>query len=127
MNRLLTPKVIVVFVACYSATLFATTNNNDSDNPLTTASPKQPVENIPMVTTSSRGQLLYENHCTVCHDSGVHIRAQRKARSTTDIHKWVIRWSKHLKLDWSSAEVNEVSEFLNQHFYHFPGVETDAK
>jgi len=66
-----------------------------------------------------RGRALYENHCTVCHTSNVHIRSKRKARSTQDIHAWVVRWSTELKLGWSPEDVNDVRYYLNGRYYHY--------
>ncbi|MDX2464254.1 MAG: hypothetical protein QNK31_07060 [Porticoccus sp.] len=125
MSRLPTFKIIAVLVACFSAALFANTNNNEPAIPQTPTPTKQVPENIPDAPTGSRGQLLYENHCIVCHDSRVHIREKRKSRSVTDIAKWVLRWSQHLKLDWNRAEINQVTEYLNQRFYELPDDDID--
>lgn len=67
----------------------------------------------------SRGELLYNNHCRVCHESNVHIRNDRKAKSTTDIIYWVTRWSTHLKLNWSVEDKHDVAHHLNERFYKF--------
>lgn len=66
-----------------------------------------------------RGQLLYENHCTVCHTSVAHVRSGRKAHSLADIRKQVLRWSKHLDLKWGADEVSDVVDYLNQNYYQF--------
>lgn len=66
---------------------------------------------------ASRGQLLYENHCMVCHTSVVHVRERRKANSLEEIETWIIRWQAQLGLNWDSGEVDDVAEFLNQRFY----------
>jgi len=68
---------------------------------------------------ASRGQLLYQNHCTVCHESNVHIRKKRKARNIADIHQWVSKWATHRKLEWSAEEINDVVNFVNQKYYHY--------
>lgn len=68
---------------------------------------------------AERGRLLYENHCTVCHTSVVHIRDRRKATSRDDIQMWVRRWQQHLGLQWDTVEVDDVAEFLNVRFYGF--------
>lgn len=66
-----------------------------------------------------RGELLYENHCTSCHESIVHIRENRRARSVADLRGWVARWSAELKLNWSDEEIDAVAEFLANRFYKF--------
>lgn len=67
--------------------------------------------------TPTRGQLLYENHCTVCHASVVHLRTDRRAKSLPEIRTWVMHWSGYLKLRWDKEEVEEVVQYLNQRFY----------
>ncbi len=64
-----------------------------------------------------RGRLLYENHCVECHDDRAHYRNNRRANSLGEVHQWVIRWSTHLKLDWSGDERNDVAEYLYQRYY----------
>jgi cytochrome c5 len=66
---------------------------------------------------AERGRLLYQNHCTVCHTSVVHVRERRKAASREDIQSWIRRWQKELDLKWGSTEVDDVTEFLNNRFY----------
>lgn len=66
-----------------------------------------------------RGQMLYENHCRVCHDSTVHVRENHKAKSTKDLFYWVNRWSGHLKLQWSEDDKMAVVKHLGKTFYHF--------
>ena len=70
-------------------------------------------------TDKPRGQLLYETHCGACHDSSVHSRNPRKADSIGKIKYWVTRWSKELKLEWSSSDINEVTNHVNSKYYHF--------
>lgn len=67
--------------------------------------------------TPTRGQLLYENHCTVCHASVVHLRTDRRAKSLPEIRTWVLHWSGYLKLRWDKEEVAEVVNHLNRKFY----------
>ena len=73
----------------------------------------------PQTISGPRDQLLYEHHCTGCHESQAYIRSQRKVRSLDDIRYWVVRWSTHLGLDWKAPEVESVTEYLNRHYYHF--------
>ena len=126
MNQLLSFNIIVMFVACFSAASFANTNNNEPDSPQVTTPTKPAPEHLPTMPGSSRGQLLYENHCIVCHDSRAHIREKRKSRSVADIEKSVFHWAQHLNLEWNRAEINEVIKYLNQRFYQFPSTEKDA-
>ena len=70
-----------------------------------------------VAAAASRGGLLYENHCTGCHESGAHIRANRKAKSMADLRGWVTRWSGELKLNWSSEEIDDVAQYLARRYY----------
>ena len=67
----------------------------------------------------ARGELLYENHCSECHTTGVHFREKRKAESMEDLRGWVVRWENELELGWTGAEIDDVSEHLNRRFYQF--------
>ena len=69
---------------------------------------------------AERGQLMYENHCTACHTSTVHVREQSKAKSPTDLRAWIQRWSGELKLNWGDDEQADVYQFLNNRYYKFP-------
>ena len=64
-----------------------------------------------------RGQLLYENHCKVCHTSVVHVREEREASTREEIQTWIRRWRKELGLQWGTAEVDDVTEYLNNRYY----------
>jgi mono/diheme cytochrome c family protein len=74
----------------------------------------------PPAYTASRGQLLYENHCTRCHASTLHVRQARHADSVKALQGWVIRWSDEEKLKWSEEEIADVVEYLDRRYYKFP-------
>lgn len=82
----------------------------------TEAQPK-PGSKATMPATGSRGELLYENNCQVCHTSVVHVRENRRARSLKDLEHWVKHWSGVLKLPWGDAEVSDVVDYLNRRYY----------
>ncbi|NNF97379.1 MAG: hypothetical protein HKM94_10675 [Halobacteria archaeon] len=67
---------------------------------------------------SSRGELLYLNHCLVCHESSVHIREKHNAENISAIRGEVTRWAKELQLKWSSYDIEEVVDYLNNRYYH---------
>ena len=66
-----------------------------------------------------RGALLYENHCTTCHTSVVHVQENHHAMSDGDVEGWVRRWSTDQKLGWSDEEVLDVTDYLLRTFYKF--------
>lgn len=103
--------VIPWLTSSVSAKSPATPDNITLPEPGKRESKKRPVDSV------KRGQLLYENHCQVCHSSVVHIREKRKAKNTGAIRSWVMRWSKYLKLSWSDDEIDEVVRYLNSRYY----------
>ena len=84
-----------------------------AQRPLEAASP--PV----LGTPSARGQMLYENHCTVCHTSVVHVQENHRATSDAAVESWVRRWADDQKLGWTDEEVLDVTDFLVRRFYKF--------
>jgi len=67
----------------------------------------------------ARGRLLYENNCTVCHTSVVHVRDDHKATDLAAVEAYVARWSTYLKLPWSSEDRAAVARHLDATFYQF--------
>lgn len=66
-----------------------------------------------------RGQLLYENHCRKCHESQVHIRENRKAKSFADVQGWVTKWQTEEKLNWKIEDILDVTRYVSGRFYKF--------
>lgn len=66
-----------------------------------------------------RGQMLYENHCTSCHESVVHVRTRKYTKSLPELQARVLHWSVYLKLRWGKEEVEDVVNHLNRRFYKF--------
>ncbi len=69
---------------------------------------------------AERGRLLYENHCTSCHASTLHVRDQRKTKKPAEMRAMILRWSRELKLNWSENELADVYRYLNNRYYKFP-------
>lgn len=69
--------------------------------------------------TFDRGQALYENHCTSCHETAVHTRDRHRATSVAELRNWVATWSFHAALGWTGEEIDDVTDFMNRRFYHF--------
>jgi hypothetical protein len=66
-----------------------------------------------------RGRGLYENHCTGCHESTVHVRQRHHASNPGELYTWVQRWAMQLDLGWGQEELEDVSAFLDGRYYHF--------
>jgi mono/diheme cytochrome c family protein len=68
---------------------------------------------------SSRGALLYDNHCSACHSEQMHWRDKKVAVNWPSLKALVRRWQDEQKLAWSDADVDEVARYLNTRFYRF--------
>jgi mono/diheme cytochrome c family protein len=69
-----------------------------------------------------RGQALYENHCSACHDPQAHLAGEaRHVETLADLRARVAAWSVHSGLNWSTEDVDDVTDYLNRRFYHFTG------
>lgn len=66
-----------------------------------------------------RGFNLYGNHCIECHESVVHIRNNRKARSLAEIEQFIVRWSSYRNLEWTQDDVKDVLHYLNTRYYRY--------
>jgi len=111
--------LLQLIILIYTPVIFAKANSVDATLPPSEGNtPQKKIEKY-IEPKFSRGQLLYENHCTTCHASQVHIRSNRKARSVEDVRGWVIHWERELKLNWNNVDVNDVSKFITERFYKF--------
>ena len=70
---------------------------------------------------TQRGKSLYENHCTECHTSVVHVRQDHKAKSIKEIEQFIIRWVNYKKIPWTMEEVQDVRAYINGEYYHYEG------
>lgn len=67
-----------------------------------------------------RGQALYENHCSSCHDNPVHALGEtRHVANLADLRARVAAWSIHSGLAWSEEDINDVTAYLSRRFYRF--------
>jgi len=69
-----------------------------------------------------RGEALYENHCSSCHDPQTHVAGEaRHVATLADLRARVAAWSVHSGLNWSAEDVDDVTDYLNRRFYRFTG------
>jgi mono/diheme cytochrome c family protein len=66
-----------------------------------------------------RGQRLYEDHCDACHDSLTHPGKEQKVHSLSELRQRIASWAEHTRQYWGDSDIDDVSYFLNQSFYHF--------
>ena len=66
-----------------------------------------------------RGMYLYENHCTECHTSVVHVQKEPKATNLEEIEAFIRRWVEYKELPWSEDEILDVRAHLNALYYKY--------
>lgn len=90
-----------------------------ADMPWPGAAPSTPVP--------GRGALLYDTHCIECHTAQVHWRDRQQARDWTTLKAEVFRWQAAAHLAWTDAEVDAVTDYLNDTIYHFAAPQEQAR
>ena len=81
----------------------------------------------PPAAAQSRGALLYDNHCIECHTAQVHWRDRRQARDWATLKAEVFRWQAAARLAWTDAEVEAVTDHLNDTIYHLAAPQEQAR
>ena len=76
--------------------------------------------NAQTAISPTRGQLLYATHCIACHSTQMHWRDQRQAKDWDSLRDQVRRWQASESLQWSDADISEVTRHLNATVYRFP-------
>jgi mono/diheme cytochrome c family protein len=77
-------------------------------------------------TGEPRGELLYSTYCIACHTSKIHWRDKRLATDWTTLKAQVRRWQANTGAVWSESDITEVTRYLNELYYHFRQVDTQA-
>ena len=72
------------------------------------------------ITSTTRGAMLYENHCIQCHTQQVHWREKKIATDWNSLIAQVDRWQNNSGLKLNKSDIEEVSHYLNDKFYHYP-------
>jgi len=72
---------------------------------------------IALGADSSRGRLLYENHCGGCHYERVHERQRTDVKSLGALWETVLRWAPQTKANLSRADLEDIVEYLNESHY----------
>ena len=62
---------------------------------------------------------LYNSHCTKCHNSEVMTRDDRRVKNYQQLHAQVRRCELNLGLQWFEDDIDNMSKYLNTHFYRF--------
>lgn len=69
---------------------------------------------------AERGKLVYETRCSACHASSVHKQGSRKAKAFEVLRAQVLRWSAVVGGAWTADEIDDVTRYLNERYYHLP-------
>jgi hypothetical protein len=65
------------------------------------------------------GKKLQQKNCMSCHDDGMYSREDRFIKKMSSLRTQVQRCESTLGLTWFDEEVNDVTAYLNESFYHF--------
>jgi mono/diheme cytochrome c family protein len=66
-----------------------------------------------------RGELLHDENCLRCHQSEIYNKPDRKVESLSKLKQRVKQCELMNDLLWFEEEVNDVTAYLNAHFYLF--------
>ncbi len=73
-----------------------------------------------------RGEQLHAKHCSGCHarmfgndGNTIYTRPDRRVDSMTGLHKQIRTCVHNLGFTWFDDEIEDVANYLNQHFYQF--------
>jgi hypothetical protein len=63
---------------------------------------------------------LYSTHCIACHSTQVHWRDKKLVTDQDSLQAEVRRWQKISRLGWDDNDIDEVAQYLNARYYHYP-------
>lgn len=67
----------------------------------------------------ANGKQLTEQHCTSCHGTESYTKQDRSVQSLADLYNRIQMCTQAQKLNWQDKEVEDVTAYLNEAFYHF--------
>lgn len=117
--------IIVVFLVGFFCINTSVATNHESSQGTGTEADKSALQEIDSEKIKNReespelGRMLYQNHCTGCHESNAHIRINRKAKSVEDLRYWVDRWEANQGLKWQQEQKEAVLRYLRDTYYKF--------
>ncbi len=65
------------------------------------------------------GRMLYEQHCTRCHNEEVFLREKRLVNSEAQLVERIRQCELSNELAWFEEEVGDVAAFLAREYYRF--------
>ncbi len=110
----------VIFSLALASPVWASPGSLPPSAPAMETPPENETRQQPVLPPAlPRGQMLYENHCMVCHESMAHISARQVVKSLPQLRETVLRWADYLKLPWRREEVEDVVIYLDNQYYQF--------
>ncbi|CAH1385120.1 cytochrome c [Candidatus Nitrotoga sp. M5] len=73
-----------------------------------------------LIHNATRGELLYTKHCIACHSTQIHWREKKRVTDWTSLQSEVQRWQGIAGLGWDQEEIDDVAQYLNVIYYHYP-------
>ena len=68
---------------------------------------------------SDNGKALHNENCVRCHDDSMYTREDRKTKSYSLLRERVVQCEIMTELIWFEEEIDDVTAYLNESFYHF--------
>ena len=68
---------------------------------------------------SADGKRLHDANCMGCHNSDIYARKDRIVQSLDALEKQLVSCSHMAKAEFSTNEMQDVLNYLNDQFYHF--------
>jgi mono/diheme cytochrome c family protein len=73
----------------------------------------------PDEAANARADTLYQANCLSCHGSEVYTRPNRMVESLEGLERQVQRCETTIGLRWFDEDIQDVTAYLNHHFYRF--------
>ncbi len=67
---------------------------------------------------TTRGALLYSNHCIACHTIDIHWRDKQQVSDWRSLQTQVRRWQALAELGWDDDDIDQVTRYLDTLHYH---------
>ena len=80
-----------------------------------------------LAASIEHGKILYEQHCTRCHDTRVHTRPDRHIGSLDALKNQVKRCEQSQSLHWPQPDIDDVVAYLDATSYKFDGAAGTAQ
>lgn len=68
---------------------------------------------------SDNGKTLHNENCVRCHDDSMYTRKDRKTQSYSLLRERIVQCEIMTELIWFEEEIDDVTAYLNESFYHF--------